>query len=144
MASGLTAVAQDVKRPDEDRRKAILALGQIHVKESRDFLVKNIKLRIPLRRVGTTEERLLVTPCRYALTEYFDAKGSDWNAVPTIFQQLNEPLDEDALFAYGSLLKQTIRAPQGFIRDEIEQENEVQMPNAVRIKNLKGILPFTN
>jgi HEAT repeat protein len=137
IAKALISVAQNRERSDEDRRAAIQALGEIGNSESLDFLVDNIFLRIPLKKVKGDEDKLLETPCLHALLQ-----SVDWNAIPRVLRALSQPVDEDAVSTYAHLLiaiMGTHRA-KALLKGVIETESGTNAPNRVRIESLSAVL----
>ena len=86
VSGALISVAKDEKRSDDDRRTAIFVLGTIDNKESLDFLIENITLVLPIDIGDTEEDRLKMTPCRYALM-----MGGSWKAGQAVMASLDAP-----------------------------------------------------
>src|SRR5262249_36783339 len=62
LGKALIAVAKDRQRDNADRRKAILALGDVGTSDSIDFLVEHIRLSLPFDKSAKDTIRELDTP----------------------------------------------------------------------------------
>ncbi len=90
LAEAFISVAKDEERSDEDRRKAILLVGEIGNSKCLEFLAANIGIFLRLSTVKGDADYLLQRPCTYALMKI---RGVDrnWNAVPVVLRALAKP-----------------------------------------------------
>ena len=103
LAEVLIAVANDEKRSDEDRRKAIYGLGEIRNKQSLAFLMNNVSLRILMDRMRGAEDFVKLTPCQYML------RKGDWNTAKAILDGLwGKDKTKKDLLLLGSALKRIL------------------------------------
>jgi len=86
IAKALISVAKDKERPIEERREAVFLLGEVHSKESIDFLIQEVSLRLPMRILSGDGDFVKETPCFYAL-----AFKGDWNTARAILYAVNVP-----------------------------------------------------
>ncbi len=128
IAKALIAVAKDEKRPNEERRKAILLLGKIRNKESLDFLISNVSLRIP---VFHSFELPLETPYRYALCK------RDWNIAKAVLDSLKKkPKSKTDLLHLSSVLRATLTKERAIAIVDVELR-KLRISENVYKKNLK-------
>ncbi len=93
LAEKLIAIAEDRKRSHHERRQAILMLGRMGNESSLEYLVANLHVKIPLLlSSGGDGDRILETPCVYALAG-FDARGDrNWNAARVCVREIRKPV----------------------------------------------------
>jgi len=101
----LIGVAKDVKRPDSERREAIYALAKIGNRESLEYLVSNLTLKLEVGIITGDEDRLKATACVYALREF--AKDN-WNVAAVIFASLDGSRSDLQLGYSASILKRIL------------------------------------
>ncbi len=142
-AKALEAVALDPKRPDDDRRQAILALGKIGNWESLEFLVNHVELNIP---TGTIKEAGVPgNVCYYVLLN----QGTRWrernlNIIGAILEALDTPRTETELSHYASIFRELLsgnEATKGRASMFIKYELKTHPPTVRRI-NLEEIRKF--
>jgi hypothetical protein len=106
IADKLISVAQDTKRADGDRRRAILLLGEIETPRSTRFLVANIPLVLPIDVMIHDTDMVLGRPCGYALRG-IDSGKRRWAAVPLMLRALSGPVRRErrVLMDYAAILR---------------------------------------
>jgi len=129
----LSSVAKDKSRTDEERRQAILLLGKVGSKESLEFLVANVSIRIPVPIILGDEDALRETPCLYALT--VNHRGN-WNAAKVVFDSLDSQKTKDDLMHLAVVLRRILgpNLSQRIVEDELTKG-----PKPERRKNLESI-----
>ncbi len=90
IVEALIDVAEDEKSSEQDRVKAIGLLGEIGNKESLDFLVSKVLLRVNLFRIGPSEDELRNFPCMYAMKQM----GKDWAVAQAVLRSFDQPKSE--------------------------------------------------
>jgi hypothetical protein len=145
LAEALVVVAKDETRPIPERRQAIFALGKLGNKESLDFLIANITLRLPWGKTVTKLEQLQQDPCMYAL---FIARDGDltWNVVQAVLLALAKPKSREELMALAWVIDVNLgHGPAQAMMDcQIKFEENRHPPDQVRVGNLKAIREFLN
>jgi hypothetical protein len=132
----LQEIALDETQTDDDRRDAILKLGQLRDQDSLDFLAAHISLRIPVFLVGTDEDQLREIPCYMALS-----RSDDWNAVKAVLQQLgNERTERDLMWSAALLEKRVGReAAKSLLESTLDGSREdVHRANVVEMLKMFG------
>ncbi len=128
----LIAVALDGKRPAEERRKAILALGRIDNQASLEFLAAHVALRILMEWRTYDDDRLKETPCYYVLLSNYCKP----TIISAILSALDQPRTDAELSDYVRILKP--RTDRGKMLTFVEFEL-TKGPRAVRRKNLEAL-----
>ncbi len=136
-------MALDPKRPDDDRRQAILALGKIGNWESLEFLVNHVELYVP---TGTIKDVTVpAAPCYDVLL----SGGTRWrernlDIIGAIVEALDTPRSESELGYYANVLRELLsrdEATKGrasmFIKYELRTH-----PAATRRINLEELRKF--
>ncbi|MDK1031493.1 MAG: hypothetical protein QGD94_05765 [Planctomycetia bacterium] len=134
IAKALIAVAKDEGRSNDDRRKAIFLLGKMGNKESIDFLIANVSLRIPMVFRLTEEAQAKETPCMYVLQ-----KARNWNVAKAILESLKVQRPQLDL-AYLSLALDRILTRRVAIA-AVEQRS-LQTRNRIWKENLATLKTF--
>src|SRR5262249_46783792 len=141
LGKALIAVAKDRQRDNADRRKAILALGDVGTSDSIDFLVEHIRLSLPFDKSDKDTNREFETPCQAALMV---PNRFDWNVVPVILHKaINQSVDAATLKAYREVLVHNLQGAsrlRSFIAVELKLQEMLGAPDEIRIMNLKGLL----
>jgi hypothetical protein len=143
LTNELIDIANDRMRSAEERRAAILELGKIRTVRAVDYLIWNIGLSIPHARGNTEEERLLRTPCYYALlTSWSESSASDWNIAARILWALEMERTDKELIMYSSVLRSVLSQPRAreYVRAEVSLEKARPVPDQPRLKHLERIL----
>jgi len=104
IAKALISAIKDKERPIEERRKAVFLLGEVHSKESIDFLIQEVSLRLPMRVVFGDEDSVKETPCFYVL-----AHKGDWNTARAILYAVNVPKPPRDLLHLATVLETLLR-----------------------------------
>jgi hypothetical protein len=133
LAKILISVAEDKERSNEERRKAIFILGKVGNKESIDFLITYISLRLPMERIKGDEDMLKETPSKYALSEF---SVGNWNVAVAILAALDTPRPQTDLMNYAFFLKRILGGKSALMLTTHELENN---PETTRRKNLEAI-----
>jgi len=94
IAKALMAVAKDEMRSNDDRRKAVVLLGEIGSPESLQFLIDNVTMRIPMQTYLLAEDWVKEMACAYALSE---GGTGDWNMPKAVMQSLHKPKTKEEL-----------------------------------------------
>jgi len=135
IARSLISVAKDKKRPVEERRKAILLLGSVRNKESIEFLIANVSLRLPMRRILGDRDAMLETPCTFVLHQ------GGWNTAKAVLDSLAKPRpNADLLRIYG-VFKRNLTRKRAIAIVDVELEKLVGSENIYK-KNLKTIKTY--
>jgi hypothetical protein len=134
----LTALANDTNVSAESRRDAILALGLLATPKSLEFLVENITLVLPYELRGTEHERLLWTPCYYALIKDPTGSQSRWSRCEAVFAALQKKRSRAELLKLASVLVAGFGPPGAIkhVQAELELERTRQVPDQIRLHNL--------
>lgn len=101
----LTFVASDKTRSPDDRRKAILLLGQIDNKDSVEYLVSNIALELPLADGTDDDAKLRQRPCVLALATSYKGR---WKAAKVVLKALESSRSEKQLENCAEALKRMV------------------------------------
>lgn len=141
----LSEVALDEHRANDDRNKAVFAIGKIDNQESLDFLVANITLYIPLQKSNLSDDQAKAMPCNYVLLERSRdsrGRGRNLNVVGTILDSLDKPKTEMELLKYAIILKRTL------LKDKTATNKQARMlidfelqadPSDIRKENLEAL-----
>jgi hypothetical protein len=105
----LIALVEDTKASKEERWRAVLALGRLGTRESLEFLVDHVSLRIlPPHWKQMGGDEATDWPCFWALTNLpngWEGSGRNWNLPQVILRATSKPRTEDELWRYAHLLK---------------------------------------
>jgi len=82
--AALISIAKDETRSNDERRKAIFILGRIDNKESLNFLIENVALRVQMEKIKGDDDMLKETPCAYALRS-----TRSWKVAQAVFASLD-------------------------------------------------------
>lgn len=133
LARALIAIAKDDKTDIEIRRDAIRLLGKISNNDSLTFLVANVTLKLPVRRVLGDEDVAKMWPCLQAL---MSDRSDNWDVPKAVFESLGSP-KSDVELVYLSSAVEKILGPtvtRQLIDDELSKR-----PEPTRKKNLDAM-----
>lgn len=130
----LIVVAKDESRFIEERREAILLLGQLGTSESIGFLIKNVTLVLPIESGHTEEDRLKETPCLYALRS-----GRKWSVAQAILASLDVKKSKYERMYLSIVMERILLKNHA---TAIVEEEIRSAPDSVRKENLIAIRDF--
>jgi hypothetical protein len=164
LSAKLIAAAEDPKAPEEDRWRAVAALGRLCDRASLEYLVDHITLRLQSPDRFRTGADFKEEPCNWALTMIgggWEGDGRNWNLAQVILRATAKPRTEDELWRYADLLDLALgktrfsdgtfaKSSRALALVEVELANEshashsvepqqVLKDRATRVKNLTAL-----
>ncbi len=122
LSARFQAIALDESRTNDERRAAILAVGQLGDDESLDFLSKHLALYVAVDVIVGDTDVLDSRPCFRALI------SARWKAIPAVLRHLQHERSPWALAYSTALLRGTLgtEAATAVVKARLRQATEEQ------------------